>query len=827
MTDLRFALRTLVKTPGFTVVIILTLALGIGANTALFSVINTTLLRPLPYKDAERLVELNTTTKTGGSMSPSYPDFLEFKKRQRAFDSLSALYTTPTNLTTNQGTERVSTAFVDHDFFRVFGVAVAAGSDFSEEDDRPASAPLVLISHDAWQKRFGGAPDMIGRQILLAGKSVTIAGILPGSFHAFRPAEFYTSLSPFVQGFYMEHRNNHYGDFSVIGRLKSGVSMEAARSEMAALAASLEKTYPETNSGNGASLTSLQERLGGGSRETLYILLGAVGMVLLIACVNVANMLLSRACAREREMAVRAALGASRMRIVRQLLSESLLLAGAGGIIGIIFGQWLYSTLGSLIPYNMRVLSEGSTASPLDWRVISFSLAVSMITGIAFGLAPAWQLSHASPHDALKERSSSGSRRIGRFRISDILVVTEVALAAMLLIGAGLMIRSVWSLKEQSLGFQPEHLITLKIASPASRMNNDWTRAQAFYEQASEVVRALPGVESVGIVNNHAFDYGNNSIMFYLRDKSVPAPGEFPTVRNKAVDPDYFKTLGIAIIRGRVFERTERRPPIPPGAEDMGVIMRAYRDFVIDGMVSKSFANHYWPNEDAVGKVIRLGTPETPYGWVQITGVVDDSTQYSLKQQNKEELFLSFRQWSPPLDFGLVIKARGDPAPLVSSIRKALQDFSKLDPVYSIKLQTALIENSLYGQKFNSQLFGFFAAVALALSLIGIYGVLSFAVSRRTREFGIRIALGAEENQVLGGVLLRGLKLIVPGIVIGLSAAWMLGRMIQSQLYGITPTDPSTYALVALVLLFTALVACWLPARRATRVNPVEALRAE
>lgn len=826
MNDLRFAFRTLFKTPGFTLVIVLTLALGIGANTALFSVLNTTLLRPLPYSEPERLVELQTSKKQGGSMPPSYPDFEDYKKQQESFDALSCQYINRCNYTSKQGTERVSTAFVDHEFFRVLGVKVAEGGDFAENDNQPSSAPVALVSYETWKRRFGGSTGLVGTQLLLAGRSVTVAGILPESFHAFQPAEFYLPLGPFVREYFMDHRNNHYGDFIALGRLKSGLSLEAARAQLATVAKGIEEANPKTNAGFGAAVIPLQERLGGGSRETLYLLLGAVGMVLLIACVNVANMLLSRANAREREMAVRAALGASRLRLIRQLLLESLLLAGAGGLAGVFFGQWLYSTLGALIPYQMRVLSGGASVSQLDWRVISFSLGISLLTGIAFGLAPAWQLSHTSPNDALKDRSSGGARGIGRFRVSDLLVVTEVALAAMLLIGAGLLLRSVWSLKSQSLGFQPESLVTLKIASPAARMKGDFFGAQRFYEQAADMVRALPGVQSVGVANNHSFDGSNNTIMFYLRDRPVPAPGEFPSVRNKAVDADYFATLGIPLTRGRIFERNVPKPPVPAGA-DMAAVIAAFRDFVFEGVVSQSFARHYWPDEDPVGKMLRLGTPDTAYGWVRIVGVVGDTAQYALDQQNKEELYLNFAQWCPPMDFGLALKARGEPAALVASLRKALQEFSKLDPVYNIELQTSLIENSVYGRKFNSQLFGFFAAVALALSLIGIYGVLAFAVSRRTREFGIRIALGARTGQVLRGVLLRGLCLIVPGIAVGLGAAWLFSRLIQNQLFGVAPTDLSTYGLAALVLLAAALVACWLPARRATKVNPVDALRAE
>jgi len=826
MTDLRYALRTLKKNPGFTVVIILTLALGIGANTALFSVINLTLLRPLPYEESHRLVFLDSTTKTGGRMTPSYPDFLDYKKQQQGFEYLTGCFVTSVNFSSESGTERVRAGFVDHDFFRALRIRPQEGTDFAASDDLPGAASVALVSYEAWQQRFGGSPTLVGRQLKLAGRSVTVAGILPRQFRSYRNADFFLPLAPFSEAFYMGMRNSNYGDFHVMARLKTGVSHSVAQEEMSVIARNLAAAYPKSNTGKGALLTPMQERLGGGSRNSLYILLGAVTMVLLIACVNVANMLLSRACVREKEMALRAALGAGRVRLVRQLLTESLLLAGAGGVVGVLFGQMLFSSLSSLVPFGMRLLHAGETIS-LDWRVVFFSVLLSLVTGVAFGLAPAWQLSHVSPNDALKERSSVGLRRIGRFRVSDVLVVIEVALAAMLLIGSGLMIRSFWKLQAETVGFDVERVVALKIATPMTRLDNDWGRTQLFYEQAAESVQRLPGVESVGIVSNAPFSGEDSNIMFYFRDRPVPASGEFPMVRNVSVSPDYFKTMGIPLIQGRIFERTDNRPPIPTGKPDMGALLKVLSNFSMEGVVSQSFASQYWPDESPVGKVLRLGTPETPFGWVTIVGVVGDVSMDFLGQRGLRALYLNFSQWTPPMDFGLVVRAKGDPAALISSVREALRKSTEFEPVYGVDLQSKKIERTITSRRFNSQLFVFFSAVALVLSLVGIYGVVAFAVSRRTREFGIRIALGARQWQVLREVLLRGVLLVIPGIAIGLFAAWMLNSAIQSLLVGIGSNEPAIYAVVALLLFCVALLASLLPARRATQVDPAEALRAE
>jgi len=826
MHHLRFAIRSFLKTPGFTAAILLTLALGIGANIGLFSVINATLLRPLPYPEPARLVELIEHNKDGFGMSVAYPNFADWKEQQRCFTQLSLFHARASDLAIDGVTQRVQAGYVDADFFRALGVNIVLGRNFTREDDRSASPIVVLLTHESWQKRFGADPSIVGRHLVLAGHEATVVGVLPENFRFYREMELYVTLAPFVAELYMTDRQNH-NDAAGIARLREGVSLDQAREEMAAVAAHLEAAYPKTNAGIGVSLQPLQERVSGRVRSSLLLLFGAVGMVLLIACVNVANMLLSKASARGREMAIRTALGAGRRDLLQQLLIESLLLAVVGSLAGLVVGQWLFGAFGSLIPYEQQMLGAALSNPFLDWRVILFVTGITLFTGIGFGLFPALQLTRAMPAEALKERSGTGAQAPGRLRVSDVLVVAEVSLATMLLIGAGLMIRNLHQLKSASLGFDSDRLVTLKIASPSLRMGGVTERVVNFYEQAAEALRRLPGVETVGITNRIPYDFTDSTMIFHLRDAPLPEPGRFPATSVRSVDPEYFRALGIRPIQGALFTREKALIPIPPGKPDMPAILAALREHSMKGVVSQSFARRHWPDSSAVGKVIRLGIPEAAYGWVEIVGVVPDIRLQSVEQDFLDELYLPFRQWAVPVDFGLVVRVSGDPEAMLPVIREAIQAYAPQDPAYALRVQRLQVEQSLSDRRFNSLLLGFFALLAVGLSLIGIYGVLAFAINQRTREIGVRMALGASSEQVLLQVLRRGLSLIVPGILLGLLGAWALSRWLQSQLHGLQATDPLTYVLTALILLVASVAACWLPARRATRIDPVEALRSE
>jgi predicted permease len=826
MNHLRFAVRSFLKTPGFTIAILLTLALGIGANIGLFSVINATLLRPLPYPDSARLVELIEQNKDGFGMSVAYPNFVDWKERQGCFAQLALFHASASDLAIDGVTQRVQAGYVDADFFRTLGVNLVLGRNFTREDDRSASPIVVLLTHESWQKRFGADPAIVGRRLVFAGHEATVVGVLPENFRFYREMELYVTLAPFVAELYMTDRQNH-NDAAGIGRLRDGVTLAQAREEMSAIAKHIEEANPKTNAGIGVRLQPLQERVSGRVRSSLLLLFGAVGMVLLIACVNVANMLLSKASARGREMAIRTALGAGRRDLIQQLLTESLLLAVVGSLAGLMVGQWLFGAFGALIPYEQQMLGAALANPFMDWRVILFVVGITLFTGIGFGLFPALQLTRAMPAEALKERSGTGAHAPGRLRVSDGLVVAEVALATMLLIGAGLMIRNLHNLKSTSLGFDSDRLVTLKIASPNLRMGGVTESVVNFYEQAAEALRKLPGVESVGITNRVPYDFSDSTMIFHLRDAPLPEPGRFPATSVRSVDPEFFRAMGIRPVQGSLFTREKALIPIPSGKPDMPAILAALREHSMKGVVSQSFARRHWPDSSAVGKVIRLGIPEAAYGWVEIVGVVPDIRLQSVEQEYFDELYLPFRQWAVPVDFGLVVRVSGDPEGMLSTIRDAVQAYAPQDPVYALRVQRVQVEQSLSDRSFNSLLLGFFALLAVGLSLVGIYGVITFAINQRTREIGVRMALGASAEQVLRQVLLRGLTLIVPGILLGLLGAWALSRWLQSQLHGLKATDPSTYVLTALILLGSALAACWLPARRATRIDPVEALRSE
>lgn len=827
LSDLRYALRQLLHNPGFTFIAVLTLALGIGANTAVFSLVNASLLRPLPYPESSRIVELQELNlKRGYRLSVSYPNFEDWFLRQKSLSALAFCTVQPSNLRTEQGADRISIAFVGHQLFNAYGVLPVRGRNFEKSDDLAGSAPTVILTHQAWEKRFGAEPGILGRQISLADVNATVIGILPKDFFAYQNVEVFMAVGPMANALFLTNRSNHM-DSMVLARLAPGISLEVAKEDLAKVGAGLEREYPSDNKGRGISVTPLQERLGGGSRQNLMLLLGAVGMVLLIACVNVANMLLSKASARAREIAIRGALGAGRSRIIRQLLTESLLLSLVGGLSGLLLGHLLYDFMATLIPWEMRVLSGGE-APGFDWRVAAFLLGVTGLTGLAFGLLPALQLTRDLQGAGLSERQGTGKgRKLGRFRASDVLVVTEIALAAMLLIGATLLIRSLWTLRSEKLGFDSSRLITLRLANPERRLGNDTVRAQLLYEEALKRVAALPGVESVGLTSIVPFSGANSSIMFNLPDRPMPAQGEFPDVQIQSVAPSYFQSLGLPLLKGRVFALSEHRPKVPKGKVGMDVILAAYKDFQMEGVVSRAFAEKYWPGQDPVGKRIRLGNAEMCFGTIEIVGVCADSSQYRLDQRNQEALFVPFRQFCPPLDYGMLIRTHQDPKPLINQVRQCLRDFSKDDPVYDLQLQEERIEGSISGRDFNSRLFAIFAVVAAVLALVGIYGVLAFTVSRRTREFGIRLALGARNGQILSSVLNRGLALALIGVAAGLVGAWFCARFIESQLYGTDATSPAIYLGTALAVLIASLLACFIPARRATRVDPVVALRSE
>ena len=825
MNNLRHAFRRLVSSPGFTVVLVLTLALGIGANTAVFSIINTTFLRPLPYADPDGLMLLAERNGSGNDLGVSYPDFLDWHAQQDVFSGLALYHPDSAKLKTAEGAELVSTCLVSGDFFSVLDLRVEQGRVLTKADDQVGAAPVAWVTNAAWQRYFAGDHGLVGRTIVIDGQEVTVAGILPAGFRFHRSVDIFLPLAPYVKQLFMTMRDSH-NDAYGLGRLKPRGSAAAAQAQMAAIARRLEREYPKDCAGIGALVMPLRERLAGSARTQLLLLLGAVGMVLMITCLNVANMLLSRSLAREREMAIRTALGASRLQLLGQLLAESLVLATAGGMAGVLVGLWGSSFARRLIPWEMQPLAGSSGA--LDGRVLLFVAGVTLLTGIGFGLAPAWRLSHTNPNDALKNMRRTVRTRFGSLRLGDLLVVAQMALALVLLVGAGLLVRSLHQVLQVPSGIRPERVLTLQVASPpAAQWQQDPFIATAYYSRIVDAVRALPEVETAASVTGLPFTWNSNTMDFYVDGRPVPEPAKMPNASQHTVSADYFRTLGIPLLRGRTFDGRERQPVFPPGLEFSPQNLTAlYKGVTFDGVISQGMAEKYWPGQDPVGKRFRMGPPEMQLPWVTIIGVVGRTTQFGLDQGETPEFYLSLRQFPIPTGF-IVVRTRMNPAAALASVRAAIQSAAKDEPIYDVQLMSERMDSFVSGRRFNMDLFAMFAGVALLLTLVGIYGMLSFFVSQRTREVGIRMALGAQQRDVLLEVLARGLRLAVPGVLLGIGGAWAVSRLLQSQLFGITGVDPFTYVAGSLILLLAALLSCYLPARRATRVNPTEALRAE
>jgi predicted permease len=623
----------------------------------------------------------------------------------------------------------------------------------------------------------------------------------------------------------MQMREQH-SNAMVVGRLKPGVSLTSATGEMNAIAARLASDYPKSNGGNGVALIPLRRYLMGDAEQGQLLLMGAVGLVLLIVCANVATLSLARSSSRDREMAIRTALGANRPRLVRQLVVESLLLAFIGGGLGLLLATGLGSTLGSLVPFSMQQLNPAG-ATAVDFRVQAFAFLITLVTGLGFGLAPAWQLSRTNPNDALKDRSSITPSAPGRFRTADAVVVAQVGLATLLVITAGLVLRSLWSLSSTPLGYQPENVLSLHLASPGARVGGSMLRVAAFYIEAADRLARLPGVEAAAVTSNLPFGNDDSSSQFRLLDRPAPQPEEYPSSPYRIVSRDYFRAMGIPLQRGRFFSGEEPMPSIPADNPKLPEIIAALRKVPFDGIVTRSFAQRFWPGQEPIGKQFLVGPAGVEMGNVTIVGVVGDTSQDSLSQSRHEEYYLSLRQFPAPFEYSLILRAHGDPSALAAAAKSELRQLTSQEPVYDVLPLSSRIADSFSTQTFETRLLSWFAGIALLLASVGLYGVLAFNVGRRSREFGIRIALGASTKSVLKAVFFRGFALVVPGLAIGVFAAWVLGRYVQNQLHGISASDPRTYATGVLALLISALLACWIPARRAAAVNPMDALRDE
>ena len=815
--DIRYGARMLLKNPGVTTIVILALALGIGANTAIFSVVNAVLLRPLPYYESDRLVFLNEKSPVLDDMSISYPNFLDWRNHNQSFEKIGVYNRASYNLTGVGEAERIVTGQVSADLFSVLRVNALHGRVFTNDEDKPGAAPVVVLSYPLWQRRFGGQTSILNQPITLNNKSYTVIGIMPESYFYPSRVEMWVPAGQLSDQPSWQSRGNHPGLYGV-ARLKPGVTFEQAEADMNNVAANLEKQYPDTNTANRVRMRPLLEIFVSDVRRGLWVIFGAVGFVLFIACANIANLLLARATSRRKEMAIRTAVGASRWRIARQLLTESILLSLVGGGIGLVLARWGVD----LILYVSPDAIPRSREIGLDWTVLAFTIGVSFLTGILFGLIPAIQAGEVDVHETLKETGRGSS---GRHWLRSSLVVVEVATTLVLLIGAGLMIRSFYLLQKVNPGFSDEHLTSFSVSLPQKKYATEEQQA-AFYNRLLENIRALPGVESAAAASG--LPLGNNGwqTSFMIDGRPVPPRDQVPLMEACLVTPDYFKAMNIPVLRGRVFTDRDDRSHI--AGRDLSKLNENQR--AIAGMnsivIDEDFAKRYWPNEDAVGKYVRLGT-ESDAPKLEVLGVVGRVKMESLNQNSdRVQGYFPFNQ-TPDTGMTVIVKGASDPNQLIASVRGAIREVDPDQPIYSVRTMNEIRAESVAGERLNLTLLSLFAGIALVLAIVGIYGVMSYSVTQRTHEIGIRMAIGARPRDVFKMVLGHGMKLTLLGVVIGLGSAFALTRLMETMLFGVEPTDKLTFAAISIMLIMVALLACYLPGRRATKVEPTISLRYE
>jgi predicted permease len=789
--DLRYGARMLRKQPGFTVIAVLTLALGIGANTAIFSIVNAVLLRPFSYQAPERLVILLERVTVTGGFSPSYPNFVDWRAQNTVFEAISAVQQNESfNFTGAGEPERLQGRRVSAEFFSTLGVQPLVGRDFLAEEDRAGATPAVILSYGFWQRRFGADPSVIGQRLTLNLQSYTVIGIMPANFHFGAAADVTVPIGLQAERFRVRGRDP---GADVVARLKPNVSAQQAETEMNLIAARLEQQYPESNKNRRVRVVPLHERFVGDVRQPLLILLGAVGLVLLIACANVANLLLVRASARQKEMAVRVALGASRLTLVRQLLTESVLLVVLGAALGILLALWGTSFIAAQLPDGIPRLQEAN----VDARVLIFTLAVSLLTGLLFGLAPALQASRPNLTEGLKEgeRGSSGRRQWLRSG----LVIGEVALTLTLLIGAGLLIQSFRRVLAVDPGFKAQNLLTMQL----SVNNPDGQQVANFFEQLQQNIRNLPGVASVAVSNGLPFETANYP---GFRIEGRTEPDNKGSGLRYSVSPDYFRTMGIELIKGRLFTAEETR-------DSQRVIV-----------INEVLAQRHFPNEDPLGKRLKE-TPTSPS--LEIVGIVRHVEHYNLDNKSVQPQFYTNFNQNPAGRAHVLVRTAVEPLSLAAAVRAQVAALNKDQAVFKVRAMEQTVAQSVAPRRFSMLLLMVFAVVALGLACLGIYGLMSYTVAQSTREIGVRMALGAQVRDVLKLVIGRGMKLALVGVALGLVAALALTRMMKTLLFGINATDPVTFAAIALLLIAVALLACFVPARRATKVDPLLALRQE
>lgn len=812
LQDLRYAARQLINNPSFTIIAGLALALGIGANTAIFSVVNAVLLRPLPYPEPDRLIMIREHTPSFGPASVSYPNFMDWRAAQRSFTDIALVRRDNYNLSTPGGAiepNQVGGAHVTANFLSIMGVPPGLGRDFVETDDQPGGGKVVIISERLWQQRYGGAPTAIGAQLIVDAVPREIVGVFPETLRFPRNTDVLLPLAELRTAPGILNRGNHPG-FSAIGRLKPAVTLSQALADLNSIALELERKYPDSNTNQRVILQPLLESAVGDYRHALNLLLAAVGCVLLIACANVANLQLARALARSKELAVRAALGASRWRLVRQLLTESSLLALIGAAVGVILAIWSLDAIVALSPPKVTRFQE----TRLDVNALVFTAAVALGSGLLVGVWPAWRISRkASLTNALHEVGMRGGSD-ARQRARSALVILQVALAIILLAGAGLTLKSFWRAQQEPLGFEPRGILTMTLALPQARYDKP-EKIAAFNAQLLDRVRALPGVASAAIGVNVPFDDTEWDSSFHLTGTPAHKLGQEPNAEVNIVSPDYFRVMGMPILRGRPF-----------GPED---VSGRPRSVIID----ESMARRYFPNRNPIGQHIDDNQNEDKSAPpLTIVGVVPRTRNEPPGEDNVERLRLPHMYFCaaqiPQEQNSLLVKvSSGDPFALANAVKKEVRMLDPDQPVAKVSTMERNIDASLATRRLTMSLLGIFAGLALALASVGLYGVMALSVTQRTRELGIRMALGAARSDVFKLVLGQGVMLVCVGIVLGLIGAIAATRALSSLLYGIGALDVPAFAVAIASLAFVALLACWLPARRATLVDPIEALRTE
>jgi putative ABC transport system permease protein len=796
----------LLKSPGFTIVAVITLALGIGANAAVFSLINAVLLKPLPFYEPERLVMVWEEASFAGfpRQEPAPANYFDWKAQQSVFEDMAAMDFSNFRLTGDGEPQQIFANSVTANFFPMLGIAPTLGRTFSPEEEKPGANKVVVLGYKLWQMRYGGARDIIGREILLDDEKYSVIGVMPAEFQFMQG---YISLwvpMAYTQEMWSD-RNSHH--LNVMARMKRGVSLRQAQAEIQTITRGIARQYPrESFDGKMGSVTlSLHDQLAGESGRQLIILLAAVGFVLLIACANIAGLLLARAAARQKEMAIRAALGAGRGRIARQLLTESLTLAFTGGLAGLSLASWSFTFLKKLIPDGMAL----SSILVIDLRVLGFTALLTILTGMIFGLAPALQASKVDLNEVLKEGGQTSSVA-GGGRLRGAMVVFEIALALALLAGAGLLIQTLFKLRGQYSILQPEKILTMRTTLPRGKYKELWRRKN-FYDQSLARVKTLPGGISAGYTTMVPLQWKGGTSAFRTEGGQL-IPGSSYDALQRQVTADYLRTMGIQLRQGRYFDETDKEWSAPVA------------------IINETMARQYWPDQDALGKRFKLGDSDSAPRWITVVGVVADIRQMGVDAPVKAEMYLPYQQqgfnwWMAP--YNLAIRVSGDPMSLVAAVSREIHAVDPNQPISVIATMAELLGEETQQRQVVMILLASFAGIALMLAALGIYGALAYFVAQRTREIGVRLALGAQTHEVMKMVMRQGMALTSLGVGIGLIGGLALARLMKSLLFGISATDPLTFAAVAALLTLVAMLACYIPARRAMKVDPVVALRCE